>query len=179
MQTANRVGLPQIKKSEQPASPAWIRFEILIWLFPLTFAPHIVEEYFGNFTHYVATAMGGFVMPGPVFLANNAAFMAILLALCAWVARRPSMRSAFFLTCWASGNTFWDFFCHLYYTAASGRYSPGVVTATLLYYPIPLLISYAGIRQRRLTLKATLSAYVVGLLLLLLIIWGGVHHFAV
>jgi hypothetical protein len=117
-------------------------------------------------------------MPGPIFLANNAAFMLILVSLCAWTALRPSPRAAFWLTCWASGNTFWDFFCHLYYTAASGQYSPGLVTSTLMYYPIPLLISYAGIRQRRLTLRATLGAYVVGALLLLFVIWGGVHHFA-
>jgi Protein of unknown function with HXXEE motif len=154
------------------------RFEKLVWLLPLTFVPHIAEEYFGDFSHYVATAMGGYVMPGPVFLANNAAFMVILLSLCAWATLRPSSRSAFLLTCWASGNTFWDFFCHLYYTAASGRYSPGVVTAALLYYPIPLLISYAGIREGRLALRSTLYAYAIGLLLLLLVIWGGVHHFA-
>ena len=155
-----------------------LRFERLIWLFPLSFAPHIFEEYSGDFSHYVATAMGGFVMPGPVFLANNAVFMAILLGLCVWVARRPSARAAFVLTCWASGNTFWDFFVHLYYTVASGRYSPGLVTATLFYYPLPLLISYVGVRQERLSLRATLTAYAVGLLLLLLVIWGGVHHFA-
>ena len=159
-------------------TPIRVRFERLIWLFPLMFAPHIVEEYTQDFSHYVATAMGGFVMPGPVFLANNAAFMLILLSLCAWAALRPSPRSAFFLTCWASGNTFWDFFVHFYYTVASGRYSPGLVTATLLYYPLPLLISYVGIRQGRLTLRATSVAYAIGLALLLLTIWGGVHHFA-
>lgn len=154
-------------------------FERLIWLWPITFVPHIVEEYVGDFSHYVANAMGGVVMPGPIFLANNAAFMLILLSLCAWVALRPSPRAAFWLTCWASGNTFWDFFCHLYYTAASGRYSPGIVTSALLYYPIPLLISWVGIRQQRLTLRATLGAYLIGVLLLLLVIWGGVHHFAI
>lgn len=57
-------------------------FEKLIWLFPIMFVPHLVEEYTGDFSHYVATAMGGFVMPGPVFLANNAAFMLILISLC-------------------------------------------------------------------------------------------------
>ena len=67
-----------------------------------------------------------------------------------------------------------DFFCHLYYTVASGRYSPGLVTSALLYYPIPLLSSYVGIRQQ----KLTLGAYAIGVLLLLLVIWGGVHHFA-
>ena len=155
-----------------------ISFERLIWLFPLSFAPHIAEEYAGDFSDYVATAMGGFVMPGPIFLANNAVFMAILVGLCSWVAARPSPRSVFFLTCWASGNTFWDFFVHLYYTYASGRYSPGLVTATLFYYPLPILIAYVGIRQRRISLQATLGAYGIGLLLLLFVIWGGVHHFA-
>jgi hypothetical protein len=164
--------------TSQPGDAGSPPFEKLIWLLPASYAPHIAEEYFAGFPQYVATAMGGFVMPGPLFLANNAAFMAILLGLCAWTARRPSARAAFFLTCWASGNTFWDFFCHLYYTVASGRYSPGLVTATLFYYPLPLLISRVGIRQGRLTLRATLRAYLIGLVLLLLVIWGGVHHFA-
>jgi hypothetical protein len=175
----NRISETSMKPTRSPqGTAARFRFENLIWLLPITFAPHIAEEYIGDFSHYVATAMGGFVMPGPVFLANNAAFMLILVGLCAWAALRPSPRSAFLLTCWASGNTFWDFFCHLYYTVASGRYSPGLLTATLLYYPIPLLISYTGIRQHRLTLRATVGAYAIGLLLLLLVIWGGVHHFA-
>ncbi|MDM0070545.1 HXXEE domain-containing protein [Variovorax sp. J31P207] len=159
-------------------STTGITFEMLIWLWPITFAPHIVEEFIGDFSHYVANTMGGFVMPAPIFLANNAFFMLILVGLCTWATLRPSPRSAFWLTCWASGNTFWDFFCHLYYTAASGHYSPGLVTSVLLYYPIPLLISYVGIRQQRLSLRATLWAYAVGLLLLLFVIWGGVHHFA-
>jgi Protein of unknown function with HXXEE motif len=155
-----------------------LRFERLIWLLPLSFAPHIAEEYAGDFSHYTAEAMGGFVMPAPVFLANNAVFMVVLLGLCSWAAFRPSPRSAFVLTCMASANTFWDFFVHLFFTVASGRYSPGLLTSTLLYYPIPPLISYVGIRQGRLTLRATLSAYAIGVPLLLLVIWGGVYHFA-
>jgi uncharacterized protein with HXXEE motif len=111
------------------------------------------------------------------FLINNAAFMAILIGLCFWAGRSNSRASAFFLMLWASGNLFWDFFAHLIYTAIFNAYSPGLVTSSLLYYPLPIVVSAIGVREGRLPLGSSLAAYLLGGLLILLVIWRGVYHF--
>ena len=79
---------------------------------------------------------------------------------------------------WASGNLFWDFFVHIGYTVWSGRFSPGLVTATFFYYPLPILVALVAIRERRLTLRQMLYAFAIGASLMFLVLWGGLYHFA-
>jgi hypothetical protein len=154
-----------------------IHFRTILWLMPAAFALHICEEGFGGFTRYVVEEMHGSEMPGPLFLLNNAIFMAILIGLAIWATRSRSTRSAFFLMGWATGNLFWDFLVHLGYTVFTGRFSPGLVTATLLYYPIPFLVSASALREGRLSFSGVLGAFAVGAALMLLVLWGGVYHF--
>jgi hypothetical protein len=154
-----------------------IRFSTILWLMPAAFALHICEEGFGGFTRYVVDEMHGSEMPGLLFLLNNAVFMAILVGLSIWATSSRSRRSAFALMAWASGNLFWDFLVHLGYTISTGRFSPGLVTATLLYYPIPFLVSAVALREGRLTLRGLAGSYAVGAALMFLVLWGGVYHF--
>jgi hypothetical protein len=154
-----------------------MRFGTIIWLMPAAFALHICEEGFGGFTRYVVEEMHGSEMPGPLFLLNNAVFMAILVGLSIWATRSRSRESAFLLMAWASGNLFWDFLVHLGYTISTGRFSPGLGTATLLYYPIPFLVSAVALREGRLTLGGLAGSFAVGALLMFLVLWGGVYHF--
>ena len=154
-----------------------IRFNSVLWLMPAAFAVHIVEEFTGGFAGYVAATLHGSVMTTPQFLINNAAFMAILVGLSIWAGRSKSRLSAFVLMAWASGNLFWDFFAHLTYTVVFNSYSPGLITASLLYYPLPVYVTWIGMREGRLTLGSSLLAYMIGGLLILGVIWGGVYHF--
>ena len=144
---------------------------------PAAFAIHIGEEWFGGFPGYVAHTLGGSPMSPQQFLINNAVFMALLLGLSAWASRSGSRAGAFFLMVWASGNLFWDFFAHLAYTVVFNSYSPGLITASLFYYPLPVLVTAAGMREGRLSLASSLVAYLLGGLLILAVIWGGVYHF--
>jgi hypothetical protein len=153
------------------------RFEHMLWLMPAAFAAHIAEEFFGGFSHYVVAAMGGDPMPSPQFLLNNTLFMAILLTLSLWASRRPSRLSAFLVMAWGSGNLFWDFFVHLIYTVATGSFSPGLITATLFYYPLPPLIALLAIRQGRLPAGAMAGAFAIGAALMAFVVWAGVYHF--
>jgi hypothetical protein len=155
-----------------------LRFNRLLWLMPASFAVHIGEEWFGGFAPYVAATLHGSVMSSAQFLINNAAFMALLLGASLWASRSASRLSAFVLMVWASGNLFWDFFAHLIYTVMFGIYSPGLVTASLLYYPLPILVTAISIHEGRLTVSTSLLAYLIGGLLILAVIWGGVYHFA-
>lgn len=151
-------------------------FRRLIWLMPAVFAVHIVEEYGAGFPGWVSS-MFGQPMAAQTFLVNNAAFMVILLGLTIWAAARPSALSAFFLLCWASGNLFWNFVFHLATTAIFDRFSPGLVTATLLYLPVSVVVAWAALAQRVVPVAAFATATAVGAALMLLVIWGGLYHF--
>jgi hypothetical protein len=155
------------------------RFELVLWLMPAAFAIHIGEEWFGGFPGYVAATLGGSTMSPGEFVVNNSVFMALLVGLSLWASRSGSRLSAFFLTVWASGNLFWDFFAHLAFTVMFNAYSPGLVTASLFYYPIPIFVTIVGMRGGRLTFASSMLAYLIGGLLILAVIWGGLYHFKV
>lgn len=151
-----------------------LRFHRLIWLMPAAFAPHIAEEYGTGFPDWVTQTLGGAMTAG-AFLTNNALFMVILLSLTAWAAWRPSPVSAFVLLSWASGNLFWNAVFHLATTALYGRYSPGLVTAVLLYLPVSLLVAQTALRDRVLPQGAFAGAVCIGGALMLLVIEVGLY----
>lgn len=149
-----------------------VRFQRLIWLMPAAFAPHIAEEYGTGFPDWVTQTLGGAMTAG-AFLTNNALFMVILLSLTALATWRPSRVTAFVLLSWASGNLFWNAVFHLVTTALYGRYSPGLMTAVLLYLPVSLLVARAALRERVLPLGAFAGATCIGGVLMLLVIEVG------
>lgn len=152
-------------------------FSRALWLMPAAFAFHICEEWFGGFPRYIAITLHGSTMSPAQFLINNAAFMLILVGLSVWASRSKSRISAVLLMAWASGNLFWDFFAHLIFTVEFDRYSPGLVTASIIYYPLPIWVTAIGMREGRLTPESSIAAYVIGGLLILAVIWGGLYHF--
>ncbi|WP_431855114.1 HXXEE domain-containing protein [Azospirillum sp.] len=154
-----------------------LRFHRLIWLMPAAFAPHIVEEYGTGFPDWVTHTLGS-SMTGGAFLLNNAVFMAILLSLTAWAAFRPSPLSAFVLLSWASGNLFWNFVFHLATTFLYDRFSPGLMTAVLLYFPISLAVAWTALGERVLSRAAFAGAVAIGGALMLVVIWAGLFQLA-
>src|SRR3546814_1065943 len=72
------------------------------------------------------------------FWLNNGLFMAILLSLSLWASRSRSALAAFVFLSWASGNLFWNFIFHVVTTVYADSYSPGLVSASLLYYPVAI-----------------------------------------
>lgn len=153
-------------------------FRRLIWLMPAAFALHIVEEYRGGFPAWVTHVLGG-SFNNLAFAYNNAAFFAIMVGLTVWVSRSRSRLAVFLLIAWASGNIFWDGLFHVLTTAQFDRYSPGLITSSVLYLPISLMIGTATLQSEALTVKAFLGALAVGLGLLVFVIWYGLFHFAI
>jgi Protein of unknown function with HXXEE motif len=153
-------------------------FRRLIWLMPAAFALHIVEEYAGGFPGWVTHVLGG-SFNNLAFALNNAAFMAVMLVLTAWASRTGSRLAAFLLIAWASGNIFWDALFHVLMTAALDRYSPGLITSSILYLPISLVVGWSAIESRAIGLKPLLGALAAGLALLGFAIWYGLFHFAI
>lgn len=154
------------------------QFRRMIWAMPAAFALHIGEEFIGGFARWVTETVGG-SMDTIAFLANNAAFMAVLVGLTAWTARRPDGWAAFLLIIWASANLFWDFLFHLVTTAAFDRYSPGLFTASLLYYPLSVVIGWLAVRENILSRAGFAAAVSFGAALMGFVIWYGLFHFAV
>lgn len=62
---------------------------------------------------------------------------------------------------------------------AFDAYSPGLITASLFYYPLPIFVTVVGVREGRLSLESSVVAYGIGGALILTVIWGGVYHFGV
>ena len=153
-------------------------FRRLIWLMPAAFALHIVEEYRGNFPGWVTHVLGG-SFNNLAFACNNAVFLAIMAGLTVWVGKTGSRLAAFLLFAWASGNIFWDALFHVLTTAKFDRYSPGLITASVLYLPISLLVGTAALQSKTLSVKAFLGALALGLCLLIFVIWYGLFHFAI
>ena len=153
-----------------------MRFERFAWLFPAVYAVHIVEEYGAGFPGWMTRHMHA-DMTNAVFLLNNALFMAILLAATAWASASRSRLSAFVFLSWASGHLFWNFIFHLVTTLYADSYSPGLVTASLLYYPVSIWGGVLAVRQQRLTVAAVLGAFAIGAVLMMFVIWAGLWHF--
>ena len=153
-------------------------FYRLIWLMPAAFACHIVEEYVGGFPAWVTNVVGG-AMSAPMFLINNAGFMAVLVVLTAWSAIARTAAANAVLIAWASANLFWDFLFHVGTVPLFDRYSPGLITATLLYFPISVAVAWAALTQKALSTRAFTISCAVGFALMAFVIWAGLYHFAV
>lgn len=146
-------------------------FRRIVWLMPAAFAVHIVEEAVGGFPAWVGLVVGR-PMSSADFLLNNAAFMGVLVSLTAWATIRPGRLPAFLLVAWASGNLFWNFVFHLVTTVLLDRYSPGLVSAVLLYFPLSVAVAWAVLRERVLGTGRFLGAVSIGAALMLLVIWA-------
>jgi hypothetical protein len=153
-------------------------FRRLIWIMPVAFMLHIVEEYLGGFPAWVVHVLGG-SFNDLAFAFNNAAFLAIMVGLVIWASNSQSRLAAFLLIAWSSGNIFWDALFHVLTTAWFNRYSPGLITSAVLYLPMSLVIGTAALQSRTLSAKALLGALVSGLFLLVFVIWYGLFHFAI
>jgi hypothetical protein len=163
--------------AELTSSNSSVSFRRLVWLMPAAYALHIAEEYSSGFAVWVTQVVGG-SMDEAAFAFNNAAFMAILLGLTAWASRGRSSLAVFLLTVWASANLFWDFLFHLVTTRAFDRASPGLLTASLLYYPISIVAGRALLREGRLSAGRFGVAVALGAALMGFVIWYGLFHFA-
>jgi len=119
---------------------------LILWL-PVAFAAHIAEEYLTGFPLY-AGEISGHAMELPLFLGGNIAFIAIMAVLVGWAAKSRSGPANFWLLAWAAGNLFWNFVFHFTLVLAFDRNSPGLVTGTLVYFPLSLALWQAALAER-------------------------------
>jgi hypothetical protein len=104
----------------------------LVWLFPLAFAFHILEEWFGGFPEWVAVILGS-GLPRPAFVAINAvAWIAMVLAARATIAREEHGWMGIAI----ATILFTNAILHVLSSVATRSYSPGLVTSVALYLPL-------------------------------------------
>lgn len=130
-----------------------------IWLAPLAYAVHIVEEaqQFPTWasTHFAA----GFTTAQ--FVKNNLIVMAALIALTLLVTLHPRRWTALLHFFQLSAGLFHNAFFHMGATAYLGVYSPGLLSAILLYLPVCYHITKLGHRQGLLPNIPALAVFVL------------------
>jgi Protein of unknown function with HXXEE motif len=104
----------------------------LLWPFVPAYAVHVAEEWFGGFPQWIGMVAGR-PLPAATFLIINGVAMVLLVA-----GIRAAMRSdrygwiAVAVATIALVNTL----AHAAGTAWTGSYSPGLISAVLLYVPL-------------------------------------------
>ena len=106
-----------------------------VWLFPLAYGLHIAEEYAFHFPAYIAKVSGRH-LSNPQFLLLNAVFWLLMVAVVVVVLARPS-RAWLIITLAAVLGI--NAALHIAGSIVTATYSPGTVTAALLYVPLVVL----------------------------------------
>ena len=108
----------------------------LVWLLPLAYALHILEEWFAGFPEWVALVVGS-PLPRTTFVVINAiAMMAMIAAIRSSTARETNGWMAI-----ASATIlFVNAFAHAIGSVVTRSYSPGLISGVVLYLPIAGLL---------------------------------------
>lgn len=133
---------------------------ILAFALPLVFAVHVAEEAPG----FVAW-FNSLVTP-PItqrlFLSVNATAFVITLAVASLVATSRDTGSCIVGVAWVGFLMLANGMLHLVGTLVHLRYSPGVITGTLLYLPLSVLFMRAVVRECAISWRAVLLAALAG-----------------
>lgn len=145
-------------------------FENWIWLFPLTYLVHAMEEYWGGegFYRWVARFIGRGMTPEQ-FISINSFGWLLMVASILLMRKTPSVR---WLTISLATIVFINGFAHLAGTIWTKTYSPGVVSGVLLWMPLGAATFYrAWHRVTRLSFIAGMmvGAIVHGMLFIMLL----------
>lgn len=150
-------------------------YKKLIWLFPVAFFFHVIEESNG-FAYWVTNVLQG-QMEISLFYINNAGFMVVLIGLTLFAAKKQNSLSVFLLFLWVSGQQFWNFVFHIYTQYKFNAYSPGYFTAIFLYFPLYLYMTYLALRDNHIKFQHWIICFVLGAFGMVFTIWSGLYHF--
>lgn len=148
----------QAVKPHQPATTLRSH-EYVLWIMMMAYAAHILEEYTLDWSSWAKQALG-LEVSWPHFYVVN--FIVIVLgigaAAVAW--RLPAVSLMFPALALING-----IFFHIGPTLAQGRFSPGTITAVLLFLPIGLWSYYSayldGVLTRRRLLISLMGGVVI------------------
>lgn len=136
-----------------------------VFVFCLLYALHMVEEFTLGFVEWADRYFGTFDWTQN--LIGNAGFFAFLFLACCLYYRNPDrypwagMSAAMWVLCNA--------FLHVSATILGGEYSPGVVTATILYIPGGIYFLVMWGRKGLMTWKNVILSFAVGSIIFMLL----------
>lgn len=135
-------------------------FRQSVWLFPLAYVLHVLEE-LPQFTNWARRyAAPGFTMRDYLTIHLIGIIVALLAPLVMWFFPNRTVIFLFFTIIFTPAVCF-NILFHAGATAAFGVYCPGLITALMLYPPLFVLISRRAINERLLTSKAALISFVI------------------
>jgi hypothetical protein len=140
----------------------------LVLLAPLVFVLHVVEEAPGFVAWFNSLVPRGITQS--TFLPVNGVALAITVAVALLAAAWPGAASGLLLTAWIGFLMLANGVLHLVGTIAHARYSPGVVTGTLLYIPYGALVLRGVVRD--LGLKPGVVAVTAGVAAVPMLVHG-------
>jgi len=147
-------------------TPVDLSFSRAVWLAPVAYAGHYVEEYFG-FPGWV-TENFPTTFSQAEFYRNGVIFTVALVGLCLLVSGFLSKITVFGFLTYASGLFLHNGLFHVGATVALQTYSPGLITSLLLYTPLSLLLVNLALKTGLVTRSRLLAAFV----------FGGIAHYA-
>ena len=108
------------------------RDPLLVWLLPISYAAHILEEWFGGFPEWMALVIGS-PLPRRAFVIINAVAMAVVVLAAGATTRRETNG---WMGIAIATALFVNALLHLLGSIVTGSYSPGLITSVVLYLPI-------------------------------------------
>ena len=137
-----------------------VTFRRLALALPLVFVVHVLEEWPG----FVAW-FNSLVTPGitrELFLSVNLAAFTITLVVSALAASSREPIAGLVAVAWVGFLMLANGVFHLVGTLVHARYSPGVVSGTLLYLPLSFLVLRAASRELGLSGRVTAAVALLG-----------------
>ena len=135
-------------------------FRQSVWLFPLAYFLHVLEE-LPHFTNWARRyAAPGFTMRVYLTIHVIGIAVALLAPLVIWLFPNRIVIFLFFTIVFTPAVCF-NILFHAGATAAFGVYCPGLITALVLYPPLFVAVSRRAISERLLTSQAALISFVI------------------
>nr|WP_272903891.1 HXXEE domain-containing protein [Xanthobacter agilis] len=148
----------------------------LSWLALAAYAVHIMEEYQFNWRDW-ARAVVGLPVEWNDFYVTNAVVVVLGIVQAQLAARMPVVSLAFAALMLINAT----FFHVMPFLRTGGRFSPGLLTAVALFYPLGVAMFLAAAREGTLSLGVAAGAGVAGAVLMALPVaflqWRGLPYF--
>ena len=115
----------------------------LLWLFVPAYVVHVGEEWFGGFPAWIGLVVGRPLPASAFFIINGVALVLLVTGIRAAIGAERYGWIAAALATIVLVNTV----AHLAGAALTGSYSPGLISAVVLYVPLGLLVMMRALDQ--------------------------------
>ena len=115
----------------------------LLWLFLPAYLIHLAEEWFGGFPQWVAIIAGGPVPSAAFLIINGVAIVLLVVGIRSATSKEESGWIAVAVAAIALINTV----SHASGSILTGTYSPGLISAAVLYVPLGSLVIVRALHQ--------------------------------